>query len=827
MYLNTRTCSSLHLRTCLSLTLILGSSVAYTQGVLEEIIVTAEKRETSLQDTPIAVNAFSNEALERGLITNNMDIQMAVPNMLMSRDFFTSGLITIRGVGKLGVGTSTDEATGIHFNGVYLNNSRIFETEYFDTERVEVLRGPQGTLYGRNTTAGVINVLSAAPAEELGGDLSFSYGDYDQLKIKGALNLPLTDSIQQRFALFYLERDGYVTNTIDGDDVDGRDMYALRSSTRFTLGERTEAQLVINYFEEDSDRMRGSGARCVTDPDGVLGCLPNSNQAPGPSNTAGTVGGFLTRAVGGATGESYPVNDNAGRIVSSDPREVDLDTLPVYEADETIISLQITHEFDDYTLTSLTGYQDSNLDARNDYDFGFATGQWPSSFEVDRGPDPTITVDYLYQGDRSTVSPTQYTQELRLQSELDGPINFLLGGFYLDYDSETHYYIYSSALSAFGETFGIPRDQWVFDNDTSNYNLDSWALFGELYYDLSERTELTLGARYTDETKEADNRTIYLGFLDDPASDNGGYLPLKDDWQETTGKVSLTHHLSDGAMIYGTLARSYKSGGFNPISPESTLLNLDFGGDPSLSSFDPEYINSLELGARTRWRDDSLQANITAFYYDYEDLQVSKIINNTSLNENIDAEIFGVEGEFTWAPTPRWVLTSNLSWLKTELDDYETFDPSNPNQMDTVDGILSVADGNIYLPCNCPGLDVNVQGNELPNAPEFSAFISARYTLPLTQTLGLSLFSSYYWQDDFYSRIFNTQDDQLDDWNVWNASATLASLNASWYAEVWIRNIEDEEIVTGEYLQGPSVGLFRTYQLLEPRTYGVTLGYSF
>src|SRR6056297_2566812 len=228
---------------------------------LEEVIVTAEKRATSLQDTALAVNAFSGIELERALINKSMDLQLHVPNMLMSKDNFATAQITIRGVGNLAVGASADSATGSHFNGVYLNNGRIFESEFYDAERVEVLRGPQGTLYGRNTTAGVVNLITRRPGDEFGGFVNVEAGNYAHRKLKAALNIPLTDRLSQRFAVFYLERDGFVDNLFTGNDIDGRDMYSLRSATRWQ-SERTDATLTIQYFEEDSDRMRGSAQRC-------------------------------------------------------------------------------------------------------------------------------------------------------------------------------------------------------------------------------------------------------------------------------------------------------------------------------------------------------------------------------------------------------------------------------------------------------------------------------------------------------------------------------------------------------------------------------------
>ena len=817
---------------------------ASAQGFLEEVIVTAEKRETTIQDTAIAVSAFSQDELERGLINNNLDIQMAVPNMLMSKGFFTTASISIRGIGNLAVGSSADAGTGVHMNGVYLNNSRIFETEYFDTERVEILRGPQGTLYGRNTTAGVVNVITKKPDEEFGGFFDVSYGDYEYIRARGAVNLPLSDSVRQRFSLFYTKRDGFADNVFNGDDVDGRDMYAVRSSTTFDFGDNTDATLVINYFEEDSNRMRGSSSYCATDPNGVLGCLPNRGRPAGSANTAGTVGGILTTFAGFGLGFiQFPSNSAANALVIEDPRKVNLDFTPVYESDETIVSLEINHDFGDLTFTSLTGYHESSLDARNDYDFTVNEEIWPVHTTYQRGPDGPSTANFLEQNDRSTSEPEQFSQELRLASNFDGALNFMLGAFYLEYETETHYYVYSSALSVFGEAstslpapfFGvlgidpvpIPEDQWVFDNDTGPYDLETWALFGEVYYDLNEQTELTLGLRYSDETKESLQRSIYLSFQANPLGPNGGYSKYGGDWQETTGKVNLNYHWNDDILLFTTVSRSYKGGGFNPIDAENPLLDPAQGGDLRFATFEPEFINAIELGAKTRLLDNTLQANLTWFYYDYEDLQVSKIINQTSINENTDAEIQGIEGELIWAPDEHWNVMLNLSWLDTELGELVTVDPADPNQMGTSEGIISLGNRNVLLSCNCPGIPVNIEGGELPNSPEFSVYLAARYGWYLDNGMHLELATSYYYQDEFYTRVFNTQDDLLDSWDVWNASVMLSAADDSWYAEGWVRNINDDDHWTGQFLQDAAVGLYRTYQLLEPRTYGVTFGYRF
>ena len=814
----------------------IASPMAFGQGsgFLEEVIVTAEKRETTLQDTAIAVSAFSGDELDRAQITNALDIQMNVPNMLMSKGNFTGSNISIRGIGTNAVGSSADSGTGIHLNGVYLNASRIFEAEFYDTERVEVLRGPQGTLYGRNTTGGVINVITKKPTEEMEGFVEMQLGNYGTKKFKGAFNLPLTDTLSTRIAGFSLQRDGYTENIFDGTDIDDRDMYSLRWTTRWQATENTDVTLMVHHFNEDDNRMRGQKQACTKDPDGILGCLPGQLGYDSP-NGAATITGSLIGAIAAGTGLPFPADDYANSVNPTDLRKVNMDFTPTYEADETVTSLEINHDFGDLSFTSVTGYSDSYFNGRDDYDKAVASETWPLAFlgmpdgvtmALPNGYDD-VTVDRAYGADESSSDPHQFSQEFRLASNYDGDVNFLVGAFYLTYENEEHYYVYNSGLALFGQLNGLPENQHFYDNHTLSYQLDTQALFGEMYWTINDQLDLTVGLRYTDEEKVSTQRTVYLNFLSDPNVAGGGYEQYGNDWQETTGKVNLNYALNDDVMLYTTVARSYKSGGFNTLSADSPLLDISLGGDPSLAYFDPEFINSLEVGAKTRLLDNTLQANLTAFYYDYEGLQVSKIIAQSSVNQNIDSTIFGIEGEFIYAPNENWMFTWNMSYLNTEIKDFSTVDPTDPNQMGTTAGIASVFGNNVLIADGTPGIEADLSGNELQQAPELSTTIGVSYQTPLSNGMGLQVGTNYYWQEEYYARNFNTANDVIDSWGVWNASAMIPSADETWYAEVFVKNITDDDNVTGQYVTDAVSGLFTNQFILEPRTFGVTVGYNF
>ncbi|CAA0121244.1 Colicin I receptor [Halioglobus japonicus] len=802
-------------------------------GKLEEVIVTAEKRSTSVQNTPIAVTAFTGAELERALISKPMDLQFNVPNMLMSKDNFSAASITIRGVGNLAIGSASDSGTGNHFDGVYLNSGRIFEMEFYDAQRIEVLRGPQGTLYGRNTTAGVVNFITRKPEDEFGGNIIVEAGNYDAAKVKGAINIPITDNIAQRFSLFYSNRNGFVKNRYDGNDIDGRDMYSLRSGTRWA-NDTTDVTLTVNYFHEDDDRMRGSNQSCLRDPQGIIGCLPTALTDDKP-NSAATASGFMLQSlVAPITGLTFPADDFINSPRSSDPREQWMDFTPSYKVKDTIVVFEVNHEFGDLTLTSLSGYHDSDFDASNDYDFTVASQLWPVDVTMQRGPAGPITVDRLYNVDRAASSPEQWSQELRVASDYDGDWNFMLGGFYLSFKDNSSYYIYSSAIELTGETLGIPESQRLYENEVRPYQLETYATFGEIYWQARPDIKVTLGARYTSEKKKSEQRTVYLGFLSDPSSANDGYSKFDGDWDEPTGKLNVSWDATDDVMAYVTLSRSYKSGGFNPISAESPLLDPALGGSSDAAEFDPEYINALEVGVKSRLFSDSVQANVTYFYYDYSDLQIGKITNQTSINENYDATIQGFEGEFIWLPDDRWRLTANLAWLDTDMGDGESVDTANINKLGTTEFIQTGPISNIYTGPGCPGgtptcegLPYQLQGNKLPNSPELSVNLGVGYSWPLPDGMRLDANTNYYWQDEFYTRIFNAPNDKVDSWEVWNATITLYSADESWFVGLWGMNLNNDDYVTGQALGDQNVGLATNQFLLEPRTYGVSVGYNF
>ena len=570
----------------LAMTVALAASLASTgaQAQLEEVIVTAQKRLESAQDVPIAVTAFDAEALEAKQINGFADIRFTAPNVTYSKTNFTGNNFQIRGIGTTLVAASADQGVGIHVNEVPINYPRLFETEYYDVQAVEVLRGPQGTLYGRNATGGTVN-MSTARAElgELFGNIEGQYGDWDHKKAVGHINIPIGDSFAMRFAGIYLERDGYTDNLFTGNDVDGRDQYSVRGSLAWVPTENTTIDLMVSYFDEDSNRSRSTKTMCKNDPSGLLGCLPDGLDFDLPNPSAQLSNILASDLVLGPLG-IFPFGSNDRPENPNDLRDTISDFDPIYEADETLVTLVVSHELDKHTLHLVTGYQDTEVDSQMDYQWSvgspvelppalpllfpetyrlqFFDGQLPMSAPSGNGTGSIggfvkSRNNTLESYDNSYQTSEQYSIEVRIQSDYDGRFNWLAGGFWMDVDIVNGYYVFANGFDYLSPiaagSAGRDGSGWVapqFLSDTDEYNIESKALFGEVYYDFTDDLKLTLGLRYTEDEKEIRDRQLLLN--EDEATEQRLYqqiganepipIPYRDDddsWEEFTGRAVI------------------------------------------------------------------------------------------------------------------------------------------------------------------------------------------------------------------------------------------------------------------------------------------------
>ncbi|MFC7378379.1 TonB-dependent receptor [Brevundimonas sp. GCM10030266] len=490
--------------------LVLGTAPAFAQStepparaqddatttVIEDVIVTAQKREQSIQDVPIAVTALSSETLEALRIEGGSELLRAVPNVSFSKSNFSMYNFSIRGVGTKAVSASSDPAVAVSFNNTPLIRNRLFEQEYLDVDRVEVLRGPQGTLYGRNATGGVVNMFPELPVNDYEGYLLGEAGNFGSIRGQAMINIPLGDTFAIRAAGAFTQRDGFDYNSFKDTQVNDRDLWSTRFSAAWTPSDRFRSNLIWEHFEEDDSRSRTGKQLCTTDPGptsiggvavpaGLIrnqlsqGCQPGSlyeDAAYGAPN-GGSLAyiRFASSNIGlgwnSATNPRvrvYPIplgiDPYAGVTQSRDLREIGTSYDPVFRATNDVVQLNLSFDVSDtLTLHSQTAWAKDDYYASQDYaryvsnpifvDSSnlFNTARQPISSPISPGgifTDPQLGAsDRLLSVDLSRSDNRQWYQEFRLQSALDGGFNFSLGANYLDFKSQDDYFVFNNVFT--------------------------------------------------------------------------------------------------------------------------------------------------------------------------------------------------------------------------------------------------------------------------------------------------------------------------------------------------------------------------------------------
>lgn len=471
---------------------------------VEEVVVTAQHRSEVSQSVPIAISAFSEKSLEKLKIEGGPDLLKAIPNVSFTKTNFSGYNLTIRGIGTQALSVTTDPGVSVNFNGTALIRNRLFEQEFFDVERVEVLRGPQGTLYGRNATAGAVNVISAKPVGDFAGELKGEVGNYGDKRLSGFVNFPIDeDKLALRIAGSWTKRDGFAYNTETGDNIDGRDLYSVRATLAFKPTDRLKGNIVWEHFNENDNRARSTKQLCTRDPglssiDGVnnlstlaqaflsTGCKDGSLYAPAAYGTPNglslpyILAGSANTELIGLQRHTFTAVDlltatdpYGGLMQSPNLRTVASQFDPVYRARSDVLELNLDYQIADHlTLTSQTAYDHDYYFSQEDFNrFNTVPGVFNSTTGlVNRvtfsGPAPQITPNGVYCDpqlgcsssivglDQSNATSKQFSQEFRLQSSFDGPFNFSVGGNYLSYQTVEDYYVFFNIFSAIAQSNG-------------------------------------------------------------------------------------------------------------------------------------------------------------------------------------------------------------------------------------------------------------------------------------------------------------------------------------------------------------------------------------
>ncbi|BFM14060.1 TonB-dependent receptor [Maricurvus nonylphenolicus] len=713
---------------------------------IEEIIVTAQKRAESVQDVAAAISAVGGSKLDEMGITDAESLVLAVPGMHFSQSG-SNTRITVRGIGSEQTTVTGDPGVAFHIDGVYQTRASAGSALFYDLDRVEVLRGPQGTLYGRNATGGSVNLISNRPTQEFEGNVEVQLGDYNHQRLRGVVNAPLIDDkLAMRVSAQQETRDGYYENLTPGaDDLEDRDALNLRTQFLYTPTETLDVLLSMNY---SNDKGAGNGSKPLGD-------------YPSPP---GNINAFYA----GAT-------ENP-----DDPWKVRTNGQDKRDNKRKGASITVDWDLGNVALKSISAWQENTVDTFVDADFS----------------DVEIINENTFQEN------TQYSQELQLTSVDAGDWEWVAGLYWLQEENDVDYWLndngtgLSSILIPAGPLAGLPLystvdvglDDPAYFGNRSNVKGNSLGAFGQVSYHINEDVKVTGGLRYSKDEKEA---SIYRKEFGPAPIAPASSFKKKDDWSSVTWKLGVDWQVAEDSLLYATVSTGFKSGGFLQIE--------------DADSYDEEEVLAWEIGSKNRFFDNRLQANISAFYYEYTDMQLRTIVGTDSIVTNAgEAGIQGLEVELLARPMEGLQLSAALAWTDAEFDEYFDDDPH--------DGLNSLLD---------------LSGNDLARSPDYTASLNAAYTWDLPWG-SLTSSVNYYWSDEVYFSAYNRKDrDYQDSYHKTDINVTFNSLDDVWYATLSVQNLENAEVASNINLDNPTLGGIDYVQWQAPQTVRVSLGYNF
>ncbi len=584
------------------------------QPVLEEVIVTAQKREQNLQDVAIAVTAFSGDQVSAANISQLGDVAVRTPGLQMNEFNIGEPQLYIRGIGNSSDSAGSDPAVGIFIDEVYMGRSGSGASDLFDIERIEVLRGPQGTLYGKNTSGGALAIYTTRPSQEFYGKVSATVGDYSLWNIQGLVNGPLTDRISAKLSTSKKRRDGYADNITTGQELQDEDNFSIRGQMQFDATDNLSILLGANYSE---DNQAGN-------------CRHLGNVANSPAGALWMTG----------MSDKYlsDVRNCSGIVKLNQDRDVH-----GYMA-------RVEWDLGWANFVSISAYMDADYNWIDDL-----TGVEPPSVI------PTVVETVV---DFANEDSDQFTQEFRLSGNMER-FDWVAGLYYLEEEVNRQERFYTEFSALLGVPFPSPGDITFFqDNETTSY-----AAFGQVDWHLTDKLDLTLGLRYSYDEKDitqgaSDNIGTYPPFSGIPLLlAPYGPVDADDDWDDWTPKAVLSYRLTDDAMVYASYSEGFKSGAF---AGQATTV------ESAITAAEPETATNYEIGMKSQWWDNRLQLNVLAFYTDYEDLQVFFLENFLLTLANAEAESYGAELEYVALLTTNFQVSGSYAYNETEYTDFVT-----------------------------------------------------------------------------------------------------------------------------------------------------------
>ena len=693
------------------------AQVAHDGTQLTEIVVTAEKRERSLDRTPIAITTYTADQIEAQGLVDLRDLMARTPNVIVSQSPLGGGAPFIRGVGPNAYGLGVDPNVSIYVDGVLQPRATAFLADFLDVGRVEVLRGPQGTLYGRNATSGAMNIISQEASPEFGLRADVEFGNYDNRRLRAAVNVPLaTDVATLRVAGTLHEQDSYRENTLQDVRRKQKDLQAIRGALTLTPSEDVTITLAADYL---LDKAQGE--------------LPMKLVSMGP----------LLASFAPLFGVELPEDDfEVHQDLSQD--------MTIGRLEHYGFSGTLDWDIGDLTLTSITGYRKLNSTVRYDADI--------------------TEIPFLFNLNREVVD--QFSEEVRLGNGSGSNFEWLVGAFYFTQDGSGSF------------DTGIPLLGDLLATNTATIKTKAFALFGQASYMLTPQLRATAGARYSWERKR---HTLVQSGVTAPLA-NGS-----ESWNSFTPRIGLDYFIDDNTMLYASISKGFKSGGFNSSTDQPP--------------FDPETLWSYEAGLKGSAFDKRLRFALSGFYYDYSDLQVTVFVEasggsgRTVTSNAASARLYGFEAELTALPVENLLINASLAAVKSEYRDFVTRDP------------------------NFPGLGPqDLSGNNLAFSPRMTANFGIQYGIPLgTGTKLTPRFEVLYHGNTNYDP-FNYAITTQGGYATMDGRLTLDLPMNDLYIAAYVKNLADKHYLLAAS-STETLGLIHIFGA--PRQIGVQAGIRF
>lgn len=782
-----------------------GDGTQASRGAIDVVTVTSQKKEQSLQSVPVAVSVVSGDRVEAlGAVTIEA-LRGYIPNVQIQQFSNTphGAVFNIRGMGVIEPDPYAGTTVIVTQDGVpqFFNMVSLLDT--YDIERIEVLRGPQGTLFGASSTGGVIQAVTRRPdLSEFGGELFVSYGNYDRIDLRGAINVPLIqDVLAARLTFSHHERDGYLTNIVDGGTVGDKNRNAFRLSIMYDKGENLDVTLITEYVPHRDGT-----------PHSVAGDIPQFVVADANGNPSPAFGTNFNPTLGCQAGEACLIGETFGEAQfipegtmlpgavmpmyrspcltpgerCKAPKQYlgarGAETPDIADLDSYTATLIINWDTAIGKLTSTTSYKDWSLHEFTDQDF---------------------TPLHLDSTERIT-NGWQFTQELQdTFSPFEG-METMIGVFYAQYNW--------NHFQDFRIQFALPGFRQLTQNV---WETDTVSVFMHSYYEVTERFRLQGGVRFSYEKTKADVQIPHFLDLTGEAQYQGKganqtpgpneiFLFSTDandqkSWSEIAGKFGVEYDWSEDALLYAYYAHGFKSGGFTGR----------IGVPADLGPYNPEFVDTIEFGAKTDWFDNRLRLNIALFHNWYKDIQLAQIffetVNGVQINRNTilngaGATTKGVEIEIIAAPTEWLTLNAALGYLDAHYTNFMTFSP-------------------------VAGAVVDLKGADLQNAPEWTANLGFVLNFMLGNAFGMTINGQYkYVAKKFNTSLFNTARSEIQPTHIVDLNIDFGPPEGQWTLGLWARNLFDERYIDSVF-DAPGVLGLVNYQ--DPRTYGVSVKANF